>query len=550
MNILLQQQIFTIDELVRMQLNSSAPWEFVLEVFGRLKQRAQCVDIYDRDRDGVMDTDDNCYLTFNPLQRDDDNDGIGNVCDDDIDNDTVKNPLGVIDDGGNIDPSRFVWFTWVLDNCLTRPNTKQSDRDSNACDVDENVGIKIETKQITKDRFIFVAVHSWSLTGFTWFYGDGTTAPGIITPHTYNKPWDYTVRVDATTPGGKIISATTDVIVWPQTVRATLLPDVLVQKVWVPYRYVVLLQWLLPRDIDYVTIVRNDGRTRQLRGDDITVFYDTYTAPGTFPIQWIIATYDGRTIPLWTHITVTDWAFCLPQNKNSWKGHCDLDKDTIPDLCDGDIDGDTAPQPLWLVQYEKKDCTFGPDNVNPALLPPITPTQQNPNILPPGTDSTIPSWNNSALYPRDRCPFIPHADQWLCLVWPFLLWTWVVVWGNSTSLWTWIVLSKNPFSSLTWVLGGSSPSWDIDNDGNPNATDTCPLLPETINGIADGDGCPEIDVTIAFPPSQVIAGSCQSCPCQFAKDDASLAPWDRVKAVLFDKETQKQVTTSERYTVP
>ncbi|MEI7477542.1 MAG: thrombospondin type 3 repeat-containing protein [bacterium] len=45
----------------------------------------QCVDSNDQDHDGIPDYKDSCYLTYNPTQRDTDGDGIGDVCDDDID---------------------------------------------------------------------------------------------------------------------------------------------------------------------------------------------------------------------------------------------------------------------------------------------------------------------------------------------------------------------------------------------------------------------------------------------------------------------------------
>ncbi len=45
----------------------------------------------DADGDGVLDTNDNCTLIPNPNQRDTDNDGFGNICDPDLNNDGVVN---------------------------------------------------------------------------------------------------------------------------------------------------------------------------------------------------------------------------------------------------------------------------------------------------------------------------------------------------------------------------------------------------------------------------------------------------------------------------
>ncbi|MFY9159257.1 gliding motility-associated C-terminal domain-containing protein [Aquirufa ecclesiirivi] len=55
-------------------------------------------DMTDTDGDGLVDFEDNCPSTYNPNQLDTDNDGLGNVCDDDLDNDgnpnsTDPNPL-------------------------------------------------------------------------------------------------------------------------------------------------------------------------------------------------------------------------------------------------------------------------------------------------------------------------------------------------------------------------------------------------------------------------------------------------------------------------
>jgi hypothetical protein len=59
--------------------------------------------VLDQDSDGIPDNTDNCPLTYNPDQADNDGDGQGNVCDDDDDNDGV--PDG--DDAFPYDPGEW-----------------------------------------------------------------------------------------------------------------------------------------------------------------------------------------------------------------------------------------------------------------------------------------------------------------------------------------------------------------------------------------------------------------------------------------------------------
>ena len=49
--------------------------------------------IIDTDEDGVPDSVDNCTLAANPEQTDTDNDGFGNRCDADFNNDNIVNDI-------------------------------------------------------------------------------------------------------------------------------------------------------------------------------------------------------------------------------------------------------------------------------------------------------------------------------------------------------------------------------------------------------------------------------------------------------------------------
>jgi hypothetical protein len=64
-----------------------------LDILYRLNNEIDCSFDDDYDCDGVLNSKDNCSTTYNPSQRNLDKDKIGDVCDGDIDDDEVKNPI-------------------------------------------------------------------------------------------------------------------------------------------------------------------------------------------------------------------------------------------------------------------------------------------------------------------------------------------------------------------------------------------------------------------------------------------------------------------------
>jgi len=94
---------------------------------------SDCLEI-DDDADGVLDTVDNCPVSYNPTQLDADHDGVGDVCDPDDDGDGVPDSL----DCASLDPDMFPGATEVCDgkdnNCDGRIDEgfRDSDHDGRA----------------------------------------------------------------------------------------------------------------------------------------------------------------------------------------------------------------------------------------------------------------------------------------------------------------------------------------------------------------------------------------------------------------------------------
>ena len=102
------------------------------DIVQKVFPRVQCEFNNDYDCDGIPNNLDNCPRTYNPNQVDLNHNGIGDVCDDDIDGDGIKNPKGIVDRNGNINT---VLITPSMDNCIFTPNHDQKDTSHNGIDA-------------------------------------------------------------------------------------------------------------------------------------------------------------------------------------------------------------------------------------------------------------------------------------------------------------------------------------------------------------------------------------------------------------------------------
>jgi hypothetical protein len=195
LNLLAKQNILSIDEAAKYNVNDLIDWALVIKILSNMNSIIWCAFNNDYDCDWIINNQDSCPNSYNPHQTDTDHDWIWDVCDDDIDGDGVKNPIGIVDDNWKIN---VALRTSTMDNCLFTVNPDQKDSDHNhiwdVCDIwgIENRSLAISTSAPNgklPDNISFKANHISDFASYNWDFWDGSYTAGENVTHNYTVPW-------------------------------------------------------------------------------------------------------------------------------------------------------------------------------------------------------------------------------------------------------------------------------------------------------------------------------------------------------------------------
>lgn len=375
-----------------------------------------------------------------------------------------------------------------------------------------SIGLETDSIQTTVDQPVTVTLMTaWlqtrdiqSLIRNRW---DGTTqnTTDISQSHRYDRTGTYVVSVEVQTRNARhnvfVTLVIQDDTIQDQPITWAVWLDR--TKAFLGEAITLLVESNLPNlwRLQNLLLQRAPGQTQRITDTQQTDFWYTYSQAGIYhpTASTTLSTCNTLTAQATIAIQWQDRCQEAVLDGSISQYQCDLDQDSIPDMCDDDIDGDGVKNSVWLIMFEQEGCVIDNNNIDPTLI----------------------QEHIQGICLLDNCPFVSNADQDDL---------------NNNGIGT-ACPDLQPTDNGT---DGSEEN-DRDNDGYTDNRDACPDVAENFNGFEDLDGCPEVWAEnicapdLAFPDGPFVDPlACNQCPCQYADYDGDLLPWDDVRAVLLN----------------